>query len=286
MGVGLEAGLTIDALAPVLEPLIDAADMAAVQGDVEAFGHTLEALADNLLRVRPFGARRRRTGVIGAHIRRASVAGRPVTEIGPAHMRYIEDAFAYRLVWALEAMRARRQVAGWVGEVTSGACAAILETGVPDYRMSMLVRSGLLPSRKAAIAAIESTEPGFVTAGEMRVWLESNDIVARTAQGDWPTAETAELWARFREESLRTAVARWSRGIRGRVSSLDPNEGVDGLLRVERNVDDDFLVLTPDFRPVNRIEGPIQFVGESLLMASVSDEGGMFVVRKGPGQQL
>jgi hypothetical protein len=28
-------------------------------------------------------------------------------------MRYIEDAFAYRLVWALEAMRARRQITGW-----------------------------------------------------------------------------------------------------------------------------------------------------------------------------
>jgi hypothetical protein len=283
MGVGLDAGLALDALAPVLEPLIDAADMAAVQGDVETLGRTLEALADNLLRVRPF------VPAVDApanwrQILRAWVAGRPVTEIGPAHMRYIEDAFAYRLVWALEAMRARRQVAGWVGEVTSGACAAILETGVPDYRMSMLVRAGL-PSRKAAIAAIESTEPGFVTAGEMRAWLEGDDVVARTAQGDWPTAETAELWARFREESLRTAVARW-RVHSGLRRSLDPDEGAVGLLRVERKIDDDFLLLTPDFRPVDRIEGPIQFVGDSLLMASVSDEGEVFVVRKGPGQQL
>ncbi|RBO90911.1 hypothetical protein DFR47_1116 [Pseudochrobactrum asaccharolyticum] len=35
-------------------------------------------------------------------------AGEEVTAIGAQNMRVVEDAFIYRLVWALEAVRTRR----------------------------------------------------------------------------------------------------------------------------------------------------------------------------------
>src|SRR6478672_2291144 len=97
--------------------------------------------------------------------------------------------------------------------VTSGLCrdaahaggAAALETGVPQFMMSMLIRAGL-PSRRAAMAAVRSSDAIFTTPAEMREWLGSNDIAALTDQGDWPTADTTALWKRFRTEALSGAV--------------------------------------------------------------------------------
>src|SRR3546814_18761248 len=70
---------------------------------------------------------------------------------------------------------------------------------VPQFMMAMLIRAGL-PSRRAAMVAIEDAKPVFVTPAEMRAWLESDEITAYTDAGDWPTPDTAALWARFRTD--------------------------------------------------------------------------------------
>ncbi len=54
MGVGLEAGLTIDAMADELGDLIDRADTASLPGDVDALADALAALGERLLVMRPF----------------------------------------------------------------------------------------------------------------------------------------------------------------------------------------------------------------------------------------
>jgi hypothetical protein len=97
----------------------------------------------------------------------------------------------------------------WSPDIIPGGAAAALETGVPRFMMSMLIRAGL-PSRRGAIATIESTNPVFVTPAEMRAWLESDEITAFTDTGDWPTPDTAELWTRFRTEALSGGIQRWS----------------------------------------------------------------------------
>ena len=83
---------------------------------------------------------------------------------------------------------------GWSPDIIPGFGAASLETGVPRFMMSMLIRAGL-PSRRAAMTAIEITNPVFVTPAEMRAWLGSDEITAFTDAGDWPTPDTAALWA-------------------------------------------------------------------------------------------
>jgi hypothetical protein len=60
------------------------------------------------------------------------------------------------------------------------------------------------------MAAIETTNPVFVTPAEMRAWLESDEITAFTDVGDWPTPDTAALWARFRTEALSGGIQKWS----------------------------------------------------------------------------
>src|SRR5207248_2433337 len=121
------------------------------------------------------------------------VRGVDVDQIGAANVRVIEDAFTYRLVWALEALRTRRAALGWTSEHIEGGASAVLEAGVPQLMMAMLIRSGL-PSRRAAIEAIRQTKPFFLDASEMQQWLESNEVIALTDAGGWPTPATAAIW--------------------------------------------------------------------------------------------
>lgn len=145
MGVGLEAGLALDAVADQLTAAMDAADLAAIQGDTEALGNRLVELANTLLKIRPF-VPDEPMNVGWDNVLRAWVAGTDVAQIGIGNMRLVEEVFAYRLVWALEALRTRRAATGFQSDLPEGGAAASLETGLPRITMSMLVRAGL-PSR-------------------------------------------------------------------------------------------------------------------------------------------
>lgn len=210
MGVGLEAGLNIDAMADKLAELLDRADKAALSGDVDGLVEALGGLGERLLVMRPFIPDK--ANALPANwksILRSWVSGKDVAKIGLQNMRVVEEAFAYRLVWALEAVRTRRVSLGWSPDIVAGGAAAAVETGVPNFMMSMLIRAGL-PSRRAAIAAIEDAKPIFLTPAEMRAWLESDEITAHTDAGDWPTPDSAALWARFRTEALNGGIQKWS----------------------------------------------------------------------------
>lgn len=286
MGVGLDTGLILDEMADVLAPLIDMADTAALAGDADTLADALAALAERLMTVRPFVPDREIPPNWKA-ILRGWVSGAPVTTIGIEHMRFVEDAFAYRMVWALEAVRTRRQVMGWESDTIAGGGAAALETGVADYRMSMLIRAGL-PSRRAAIAAIENDPADFLSGPEMRAWLESDAIVQRTQAGNWPTPDTADLWKRFREDSLRVAVARWRSHREDRPASGEPRDTeYRGICRVEQQHDGSITLLTPDYKTVCSIDGDIHAAEASLAHALVSaDLSVASLTRLGPGQQL
>lgn len=210
MGVGLEAGLSIDAMADELAELLDRADDAALSGDVDELADALGGLGERLLFMRPFIPDK--ANALPANwkvILRSWVSGEEVAKIEPQNMRAVEEAFTYRLVWALEAVRTRRMSLGWSPDTVAGGAAAAVETGVPQFMMAMLIRAGL-PSRRAAMAAIKDAMPVFVTPAEMRAWLESDEITAYTDAGDWPTPDAAALWARFRTEALSGGIQKWS----------------------------------------------------------------------------
>lgn len=210
MGVGLEAGLSIDAMADDLAALLDRADAASLSGDIDELVDALVGLGERLLFIRPFIPDKAKA--LPANwkvILRSWVSGEDVAKIGPQNMRAVEEAFTYRLVWALEAVRTRRMSLGWSPDTVAGGAAGSVETGVPQFMMAMLIRAGL-PSRRAAMAAIEDAKPIFVTPPEMRAWLESDEITAYTDAGDWPTPDTAALWARFRTEALSGGIQKWS----------------------------------------------------------------------------
>jgi hypothetical protein len=240
MGVGLEAGLAIDGMADVLGVLLDQADEAALRDDNEALAVALAQLAARLLVIRPFVPDKK--NALPANwddLLKKWVSGTDVDVIGPENMRIIEDAFAYRLVWALEALRTRRVTLGWSSEIVAGGAASSVETGVPQLMMSMLIRAGL-PSRRAAMAAIRTTGTAFVTVAGMRGWLASEEIEDLTNAGGFPTPETALLWQRFRDEMLSVAQQKWSIGSGARALSLHAAEKAPtaGTYRIEIDAPD------------------------------------------------
>lgn len=267
MGVGLEAGLALDAIADELAALVDAGDLAALSGDAAALGDALVGLAERLLVIRPFTP----DADLPANWRdvlRAWVAGADVGAIGADNMKLVEDVFTYKLVWALEALRTRRLTQGWEPDTIVGGAAAALETGVPDFMMSMLVRAGL-PSRRAAMAAVQLGGAEFLDGAGMREWLESDAIVALTDAGDWPTVETAALWQRFRDETLSAAIQRWHRVAADRALA-DQVAVAPGLYRVERDeAAGETWLVTPDYRRLARIAGSVRVTRPSLLAARI-----------------
>ncbi|HBP1036358.1 TPA: DEAD/DEAH box helicase [Pseudomonas aeruginosa] len=256
MGVGLEAGLTIDAMADELAELLDRADEAALSGDIDELVDALCGLGERLLFMRPFIPDK--ANALPANwkaILRSWVSGEEVSKIGPQNMRAVEEAFTYRLVWALEAVRTRRMSLGWSPETVAGGAAAAAETGVPRFMMAMLIRAGL-PSRRAAMVAIEDAEPAFVTPAEMRAWLESDEITAYTDAGDWPTPDTAALWARFRTEALNDGIQKWSVERYKRLLDIEAAPPA-GLYRIVTDEGDGRTWLaTPDYQRVAAFKKP------------------------------
>jgi superfamily II DNA/RNA helicase len=282
MGVGLEAGLTLDAMADELAAHLDRADLAALPGDLGVLQDALARLADRLLQIRPFAP----DDLLPANWRdilNAWLAGVPIREIGPENMRFIEDAFAYRLVWALEALRMRRIALGWESEIISGGAAACLETGLPRFVMAMLVRAGL-PSRAGALAAVNDLNPVFVDSAGLVRWLESNEVAALTDTGEWPTPETAEIWEQFRADMLRSGSQKWSDSEWRR--NVDPDTYRLDLIprrpyRLEVNDQDHSVwICTPDFQRVVKLRRAMTDRRPSVLSARFEEGSAQAVIRR------
>lgn len=272
MGVGLEAGLAIDAMAIELADLLDQADSAALSGDVDQLVDALEGLGERLLFTRPFTPDSRNSLPSNWKLLlRAWVSGEDVSNLGSQSLGVISKAFAYRLVWGLEAIRSRRLSLGWSPEVTVGGAAAVVETGVPQVMMAMLIRAGL-PSRRAARLAIEGAQSSFVTTAEMRGWLESDEVSTHTEAGNWPTPDTAELWVHFRTEALRGTVQEWT--TQRYESRLDTEASPPaGVYRIEIDeVEGRTWLATPDFKRVAPISEPAAGPRTGVLTGRLSGD--------------
>ena len=255
--------------------------MAVLPGDTNAFISSLIKLAEHLLKVRPFIPddslpSNWRTILAGW------VSGKSVQTIGPDNLRFIEDAFIYRLVWAIEAIRTRRVMLGWQPEIIAGTAAACLETGLPRYTMAMLVRAGL-PSRTAALAAINDQEPALVDNDDLIEWLETDEVIALTSEGSWPTSETSDIWNTFRTDMLKRTTQRWS--AQDWIVDVDPlmpqmELELNRIYRMEFDEDDDsWWVLAPDFKQIVRLLGRGSDQNSIVLTARAAEGIGRVAVR-------
>ncbi|MGD8327675.1 MAG: hypothetical protein PVF65_12240 [Sphingomonadales bacterium] len=282
MGVGLKAGLTLDGIADELAVALDRADEASLPGDIDVLREALTTLAERLLTIRPF-APDDPLPDNWRDVLSSWLSGTSVREIGPENMRFIEDAFTYRLVWALEALRMRRVALGWQPEIIAGGAAACLETGLPQFLMAMLVRAGL-PSRAAAMAAVNDQNPIFVDGPGMIEWLETNEIAALSDTNDWPTAETSEIWREFRTQMLARVSQKWSS--REWRRNVDPDSrtrapDIDQLYRVEIDEHDNSVwICTPDFERLMKLRRTMIDRMPSVLTARFEEGSNQAIIRR------
>ena len=210
-----------------------------------------------------------------------------LSDIGSEQIGLIEDVFMYRLVWALEAVRVRRQSLGWEPEdgTIARAAAACVDTGLPDYRMTLLVR-GSLGSREAAQKVVNELDPEFFNGGGMRRWLASDEVEELSLGENWPSESAVSLWRRFRREALSNKEREWRRTMESFEISQrhDPALRAGDLVRVEPDLDEGGTWLTaPDFRKVGWMDEVVEDLPGSMTYAEIDvTEREATVYRIGP----
>ncbi|WP_028220988.1 DEAD/DEAH box helicase [Paraburkholderia oxyphila] len=205
-GLGLEAGLALDAVAPTVNHLLVQANASLLASDGEAAIQAITALAEHVFNFYPFTPDPFPDN--WREILRSWLLGQPLAGLVAGQegdtLQFIEGGLVYRLPWAMEAVRVRAvangDVVGDFGLTLEdhelGLAVPAVETGTMNRSASILIQAGF-SSRLAAIKAVNDTAATFTTGGELRAWLRSAAVTALSAQPGWPTPETRTLWLDF-----------------------------------------------------------------------------------------
>lgn len=216
-GVGLETGRQLDEHAGILEQHLHEADQGIRNGDHQAAIDALTSFARIAFGIHPFAPRTlppRWEDILAGwlHGEDASrLAGGEVTDT----LEFIEDSLAYRLPWALEAVRVRatahEDLAGdpWTFLTDDhGLAVAAVETGTLSRPAALLMQAGF-SSRAGALAAVTAGGSTFTTLSELHQWMNSQELRQRANDPHWPTASSHELWVGFISRSTAAPERTW-----------------------------------------------------------------------------
>ncbi|MET4218708.1 superfamily II DNA/RNA helicase [Bradyrhizobium sp. LB14.3] len=203
-GVGLTTGQALDAVAPEANVLLVQANGAIVQGDAEAAIRAITRIAELVFAFYPFTPDPMPDN--WRDVLRAWMLGHSLATIAIGQesetLQFIEGGLVYRLPWALEAIRVRAHANGdtidgfQLSDFGLGYAVASVETGTLNRSASILIQAGF-NSRLAAIKAVTDTGGSFENGQELRQWLSSQAVAARSALPNWPTIETKDMWTEF-----------------------------------------------------------------------------------------
>jgi len=216
-GIGLQTGLTLDRLAGELNRHLVSANGAVLLGDNESAIASLTAIAEIVFLIHPFAP----DSLPGnwRFILRDWLLGRPLVGLAVGQeaeaLQFVEGALVYRLPWAMEAIRVRGIANGdlldgiGLDNFELSVAVPAVETGTLNRSAALLIQGGF-NSRLAAIKAVTDTGGAFASAFELRQWLQSEAVMRRTAEADWPTAEMKLHWLAFIESFTPQASSTWS----------------------------------------------------------------------------
>lgn len=216
-GVGLETGRQLDEHASTLEQYLHDADDGIRIGNPGAAIDALTSFARIAFSIHPFAPRAlppQWEGVLAGWLcgdDPSQIAGEEVTDT----LVFIEDSLAYRLPWALEAVRvratAREKATGspWAPPTDEhGLAVAALETGTLNRSAALLMQSGF-SSRAGALAAITDGGGAFTTVSGLHQWVNSDAVRQRADNAHWPTASSHDLWVEFADRSNAGPERTW-----------------------------------------------------------------------------
>ncbi len=259
-GVGLAAGKFIDTNIDTLVALLTQAEACISSGDEEGVGEAVVAFAELVFRTAPFRAPKE----LPAKWREALVAwlaGEPSADVialcKEEGVDLIQEALAYRLPWAMEAVRVHAAAVHHASADTiTGRAALAVEAGSSNITMTTLLRAGL-SSREAASAAVRSTGASFADKGGMREWLNSEVVRKSSTANDWPTPRSRQAWLQFYQGERRADRNGWERKIQSvRVKWLGGPPMPGTAIMVEPSVGKFGGIMTPEFQLLGLLEEP------------------------------
>ena len=290
-GIGLSAGNFIDANLATLVALLAKAEACIEFEDETGAGQAVVAFAELVFQTAPFQAPKE----LPPKWQDALIAwlkGSPSANVlaicSGEGVDLIQEVLAYRLPWAMEAVRVHALAVEHEGADTlTGFAALAVETGSSKPPVITLVRAGL-SSREAAAAAVKDTEANFSDRDGMNEWLNSRLVEERSAQENWPTGRSRQAWLRFYDGERKGDCSKWKREAQTvRVkwnSGLAPATGTSVI--VEPSVGAFGGVMTPDFQPLGlllRVE--LKQARRCIVSAKVTADGDVEIEFFGPSSQ-
>ncbi|MEO8195744.1 MAG: DEAD/DEAH box helicase [Thermoanaerobaculia bacterium] len=199
-GVGFATGRALDDESERLVRALARAEVAIDEGEAVAAADAVLDFAEIAFSIPPFGTRETDECDWRPSLK-AWILGQPSSEVlglgGPRAVHLLQDAFTYRLPWAMEAARVHGAAIGReVADLLKGRAALAAEVGSIVPSVAVLVRAGF-SSREGATAAVASTGATFENRSGLTGWLQSIAKDEISDQEGWPTAGSRLEWLRF-----------------------------------------------------------------------------------------
>ena len=278
-GVGLDAGLALDKHATELTKLLIVANSAILMKDESAAIAAITAFAEVIFAIPPFvpdALPEDWRDLLSAWLKGEAIVGIAKSTSEEA-LEFIEQALVYRLPWGMEAVRVRaianeeKPDGLSLDDFEMGLAVAAVEAGTLEVAAATIMRAGFA-SRLAAIKVVRDTAATFRTTAELREWLKSELVLKFTADPEWPSRETGDLWRSFvgsfhpiaekvwRHQTIELAFDRDS-------SVLVPPVGL--AVRLQTQHDGTTAVLAPDCELIGTLKERINYRRIGLLTARV-----------------
>lgn len=208
-GIGHSAGHRIKADLDALLQAALTAETALLAGNVDEGVDAITALAASLLTFHPF---RIELPVGWERVLAGWVRGTPVGEmvgmLDGKEATLISDAFVYRLVWAVEAVRVQGAAVGDLrAALLEGLLARVLTYGMPNVQGTLLAQAGLA-SRTMITRVLQAFPALFTTPNQIGPWLRN----ARDQMGRdfWEDSGSAAVWNAFVQSWRSAAEGDWT----------------------------------------------------------------------------
>jgi hypothetical protein len=213
-GLGHRAGSRVDANLEELSRELALSDANFAAGNVDNALEHLLALARFLIEVPTFSTPAKLRPVRWEEVLVDWVRGVPLGEIiathGEACVRFIQDGLVFRMVWALEAVRAQA-TSGDPGhsEILLGNASRAVTYGVPSLQAALLVHAGI-PSRSMALRLLTDMPGDFTDMKGLNVWLASVGPSA-DRRDYWRDAGERAIWSDLQSRRHGEVNREWHR---------------------------------------------------------------------------
>lgn len=221
--LSFKSGQDIDKKADILEQRLVSAEVNLILGsELEDLTEAIIQFADIIFEIDPFIPEE--LPADWKALLSLWIAGKNLSQIiessstdSPKIVTFIQDGLIYKLVWGLEVIRIRWKVRDKkenedisYGDLTLGNVAQIVATGTPNISASLLIQSGL-PSREAAIQAVDQLDATFDNFKEMWHWLFSKEVHEVSQKEGWPTKDSSQIWKDYTKKHYAYEYQRWKK---------------------------------------------------------------------------